>query len=841
MPGRSIVRSCVLLACYAFPLLQTAAQWRTVGNVDSYVVSGGNSVLLKAGGATVDVRILSDHIVRIRCSPPAASGQPPADFSYAVIKTAWPAAATEITDAPDTLMLTTRALRVAIVKRPLRVAVYDSTGAPLTEEHPWKGFSWTSGSRGQDGRSPVPSEVRIWHVMPPDACYYGLGEKTGPLERRGTAVTMWNSDIPAYTSATDPLYQTIPFFLSIRKGKAHGVFFDNTFWSSFDMGKESRDQYSFGAEGGELNYYVIAGPTPREVLERYSGLVGRMPLPPKWSLGYQQSRWSYAPESRVREIARGFRSHAIPCDVIYLDIDYMDGFRIFTWNRKNFPDPKRLVSDLAQDGFRIAVIMDPGIKADSSYAAYRSGLAGKHFLTYPDGRVFYGDVWPGRCAFPDFTSSAARTWWGDQMEDLVRIGVRGFWNDMNEPSVFNVPTKTVDLQVIHNDEGRFTSHARNHNIYGLEMTRASYDGAVRHNPAERPFLLTRASYAGGQRYSAAWTGDNVASWEHLELALTMSLTLGLSGQPFVGSDIGGFIGYPSGELFARWLQLGAFTPLMRGHSVINEKNKEPWEFGDSMTAINRATINLRYSMLPYLYGVMAEASATGIPAMRPLLFDYPDDPRFTNEASSFLLGPDLLIAPVLWPGSRQREVRLPNGTWYEYWSGQPVTGGKNAMVPAPLDRVPLFVREGAILPSQQVVQHTGEHPIDPLTLTVYPLRSDGTASRSYYEDDGVTFDYLKGISLRRTHTQQRNGTTLRVEIGEAEGSYTPPARSLVVAIVNVDSLPASLSVNGAMITHQVSLSGVTGAPAWTYIAGEKRVLARLPDSRTAQRIELHYE
>ena len=836
-----MLRQCIVLLLLAGPFAQTDAQWQTIGNVDSYVVRGGNAIQLKASGAMVDVRVLSDHLVRIRCLPELPSGQLPPDHSRAVVTTDWPMPRAEITDAADALTLSTPALRVVVSKRPMRITVYDSTGTPIIQEHPQKGISWIPGVLQPGGKSKAPREVRVWHVMPADARYYGFGEKTGPFERRNTSMTMWNSDIPAYTAATDPLYQTIPFFLSIRNGRAHGVFFDNTYWSSFDMGKESRDQYSFGAEDGEMNYYVIAGPSPQAVIGRFTGLVGRMPLPPRWSLGYQQCRWSYAPEARVREIAQGFRSRAIPCDVIYLDIDYMEGYRVFTWNSTKFPDPRRLVSDLAADGFRTAVIMDPGIKADSSYAGYRSGLAGKHFLTYPDGRIFFGDVWPGRCAFPDFTSPSARRWWGDQMEDLIRTGVRGFWNDMNEPSVFNVPTKTVELQVIHHDDGLFTTHAKNHNIYGLEMTRASYEGAVRHNPAERPFLLTRASYAGGQRYSAAWTGDNVSSWEHLELALTMCLNLGLSGQPFVGSDIGGFIGYPSGELFARWLQLGAFTPLMRAHSVINEKNKEPWEFGDTITAINRQTVNLRYTLLPYIYNVMAEASATGLPAMRPLLLEYPDDPRFALESSSFLFGSDLLVAPVLWPGVRQREVRFPAGAWYDYWTGRPVAGGINGTVQAPLDRIPLYAKEGAILPSQQVVQHTGQQPIDPLTLTVFPPQSNGTASRSYYEDDGLSFDYLKGVTFRRTHTQQRIGSALIVDIGAAEGSYTPPSRSLVLAIVDVEKAPLSVHVNGAMITQQVSSTDTTTRPAWSYNAGEQRVLVRCADSRLAQRIELRYE
>ncbi len=823
-----------------------AGQWQTIGNADLSAAQGRSAATLTASGATLAINVLADDLVRIHLTPPAARGQksPAPSPSWAVVKTDWPPVRAEIADAPDALTITTAALQIRVGKKPVRIAFYDRSGTLLNADHPLKGMAWMSRMRPdslRDAPGTAGAEVRVWKSNPPDARYFGLGEKAGSFVQGGKSLTMWNADIPAYTEATDPLYQTIPFFMGIRAGRAYGIFFDNTYWSNFDMGKESRDQYSFGAEGGDLDYYFFAGPTPKSILTRFTELVGRMPLPPLWSLGYQQCRWSYSPESRVREIARGFRENNIPCDVLYLDIDYMDGFRIFTWNPSAFPDPRRLVSDLSAQGFRVAVIMDPGIKTDSMYAAYRSGLAADAFLKYPDGRIFMGDVWPGRCAFPDFTSDAARRWWGDRMSDLVDVGVRGYWNDMNEPSVFNTPTKTVDLTVLHNDRGLWTRHAKNHNIYGMQMTRATYEGLLRHNPSERPFVLTRASYAGGWRYSSSWTGDNVASWEHLRMALSMCLTLSLSGQPFVGADIGGFIGYPSGELFARWLQLGAFTPLMRAHSVINEKNKEPWEYGPQYTDINRSTIALRYRLLPYIYNVMAEASVTGIPAMRALMLEYPGDPRFAESAQEFLLGNDLLIAPVLWPDARQRDVSLPSGTWYDFYSGAGISGGASMRAEAPLDRIPVFVRAGAIVPSQQEMQYTHQYAIDPLTLTVYPLTSDGSLATQYYEDDGTTFDYLKGVVLRRTHTQQRAGNSLAVEISPAEGSFRPAPRGLLIKFVDIAREPLAVMANGTPLSKSDSLTGTVRSNTWTYDATTRTVSARSQDSWTGQRFELRYE
>jgi alpha-glucosidase len=822
------------------------AQWQTIGNADITTTHGRSTVSLKASGATLEVTVLADDLVRVHLTPPSAPGQKPPQpvRSWSVIKTEWPAVRAEIADAPDVLTMSTPALQVRISKKPVRIAFYDRSGTLLNEDHPQKGMGWVLRTRPdslRDAPGTAGAEVRVWKSSPQGETYCGLGEKAGDFPRRQKNFTMWNADIPAYDAGTDPLYQTIPFFLGILKGRAYGIFFDNTYWSNFDMGKESRDQYSFGAEGGELDYYFFAGPAPKAILSRFTELVGRMPLPPLWSLGYQQSRWSYHPESRVREIASGFRTNRIPCDVIYLDIDYMDGYRVFTWNPKEFPDPKRLVSDLASQGFRVAVIMDPGIKTDTMYAAYRSGLSGDCFVKYPDGRIFMGDVWPGRCAFPDFTSDNARHWWGEQMSGLIDVGVRGWWNDMNEPSVFNVPTKTMDLTVLHNDGGLWTRHAKNHNIYGMQMTRATYEGSLRLNPSERPFVLTRASYAGGWRYTASWTGDNVASWEHLRMALSMCLGLSISGQPFVGSDIGGFIGYPSGELFARWLQLGVFTPLMRAHSVINEKNKEPWEFGAEFTDINRSTIALRYQLLPYIYNVMAEASNTGIPAMRPLVLEFPEDPRFGGAEDEFVFGSDLLVAPVLSPGAQKREVAFPAGTWYDFQTGQKFAGGSNNTIDAPLQKLPFFARAGAIIPGQQVMQYTQQEAIDPLTLNVFPITSDGTVTTHYYEDDGRSYDYLKGTVLRRTHTQQRAGNTLAVEIGPAEGTYRPPTRHLVLRVVDVEKLPVAVIANGTPLSKVETSQETLPAGSWKYDPTTHTITARTDDRMTGQRFELRYE
>jgi alpha-glucosidase len=805
---RNITRA---ILCGLFVFFTARAQWQSIGELDSYKAEKGG-LTIKSGATVVRVIALAPDLVRIRV---AREGIFLPDQSWAVVKNDWGNTAVEVQESSEALTLKTGEMVVHVNKKPLRFSFLDRDGTVLNRDDKERGISWS-------GKS-----VRVWKSMPQSEEYYGLGEKAGALDRKYKHVTMWNSDIPAYKADTDPLYQSIPFFYGINRGKAYGIFFDNSYWSSFDMGKELPDRYSFGALDGEMNYYFFAGPTPRRILERFTELVGRMPLPPKWSLGYQQCRWSYYPESRVRKLAEDFRAKRIPCDVIYLDIDYMEGYRIFTWSKKNFPDPKKMIADLSVNGFKIVTIVDPGIKVDSSYMAFRTGSAGDHFLKYPDGRLYTGKVWPGVCAFPDFSSATARDWWGKNFDALTSVGVRGFWNDMNEPSVFDVPTKTVDLDVIHDDNGLKTPHAKNHNLYGLQMTKATYEGVKALKPAERPFVLTRASYAGGQRFSAAWTGDNISSWEHLEMAVPMMLGLSISGQPFVGTDIGGFVDSPDGELYARWLQLGVFSPLMRTHTAWDTKDQEPWSYGSEFEAINKKTIELRYKLLPYLYCAMHEASRSGIPPLRPLVFDYPEDGNYTFNSTEFMFGDGLLIAPVLWPGVRNRSITLPKGEWYDYWTGKRYRGGTRIEVEAPMDKIPMFAKAGAVIPTQQVLQFSDQSPIDPLTYTVFMADS---AQSEYYEDDGRSFDYEKGVFAKRTIRLTHINGKPQLTIGEVSGSYRYPDRSVVVQLVGVDDQPSMVRISGEALPRVVALdSGVKG---WRYDAVAKCVWMKMPDVRS---------
>ncbi|MCA1649432.1 MAG: DUF5110 domain-containing protein, partial [Acidobacteria bacterium] len=505
------------------------------------------------------------------------------------------------------------------------------------------------------------------------------------------------------------------------------------------------------------------------------------------ALGYHQCRYSYYPDSRVRFVAHNFRERRIPADVIWLDIHYQDGYNPFTWDAERFPDPPGLIADLRRLGLRTVPIVDPHPKKQPGWAPYDSGLAGGHLVKNPDGSVYEAPVWPsqaeknpGASVFPDFSKPAAREWWGGLYAPLLKAGVAGIWNDMNEPAVFDTASGTMPLTVRHDNEGQPTDHREIHNVYGLLMTRATYEGLLRLQPNSRPFILSRASFAGGQRYSALWPGDNVSDWSHLRGSISTLMGMGLSGMSFVGSDIGGFAETPSAELYTRWLQAGVFYPFMRSHSALGTPDQEPWSFGTVHEALNRRAIELRYELLPYIYNVMREASLTGVPAMRAMLLEFPDDPNTYGMEDQFMFGSDLLVAPVLREGLAEREVYLPKGDWFDFWTGARHQGGTRIRVPVTLASIPIFVRAGAALFTQPVVQHTGEMPGRPLHLKIYP---GPQRVATIYEDDGETLDYTRGGSTERQVTiAAADRARQSVDIAPPSGSYRPAARSLIISM-----------------------------------------------------------
>ena len=623
--------------------------------------------------------------------------------------------------------------------------------------------------------------------------FYGLGEKTLPFNKYGSRCTMWNTDYPAYPVKFDPLYESIPFLLKSDPRGAYGLFFDNTSRATFDIGTTDSDRIIYTARKGSFELYILPGKNPAEVVSRFADLTGKMHMPPVWALGYQQSRWSYYPESRVLQLARDFRENKIPCDVIYLDINYMDGYRCFTWSPKDFPTPNEMLDTLHRLGFKVVTIIDPGIKDDPGYRVYDTGFKEDIFVKKPDGDFFTGTVWPGNCVFPDFFSKKAREWWGSQYKYLLDSGVDGFWNDMNEPSVFNSPNKTFDPDVIHRiDEGENVegvaqsvteTHAAVHNAYGMQMVRGTREGLLKLEPNKRPLVLTRANYAGGQRYAAMWTGDNFASFAHLRLALTMFLNIGLSGQPFMGSDVGGFIGNPSGELFTRWLELGLFSPFYRTHSVIDSKPREPWAFGEPYTSLNREIINRRYELLPQIYTAFRNAHRTGLPILRPLFLIYPNDPATYNIADEFIFGNDLLVAPVLDSGAVKRSVYFPAGKWLSFDGTESYAAGKHE-VDAPLGTTPVFVKDGSVIFTQSLIQSTTEQA-DTLFLRLY---GDKSGSGNAYFDDGTSMEFKNGnyLDLSVSFSPDEKDEVLKFTM---KGDYVPGYTYIAIEMPFTGKLP----------------------------------------------------
>jgi len=614
--------------------------------------------------------------------------------------------------------------------------------------------------------------------------FYGFGQKTGYLDKRGEKMSMWNTDVFApHNPSTDELYQSIPYFLATREGKAYGIFVDNTSKTIFDL-QSSTTRYAFSVEEQQLDYYVFVGPTPKDVLKQYTTLIGTMPLPPKWALGYHQSRYSYKSEEEVRELVRTFKEKSIPLDAVYLDIHYMDGYRVFTFNKNRFPHPEQMVKDLREVGVRIVPIVDPGVKRDVEYAIYKEGMSKHYFCQYIDGEVYHGDVWPGSSAFPDFTNRDVRLWWGKRHKFYTDLGIEGIWNDMNEPSVFN-ETKTMDLSVIHENDGNPKSHRELHNVYGLMMGASTYNGLKQTLDNKRPFVLTRAGYAGVQRYATVWTGDNRSFWEHLQMTLPMCMNLGISGVAFSGPDVGGFSNDSNGELLTRWTQVGMFTPYFRNHSVLESIHQEPWSFGEEYEQIIKRYIEERYVWMPYLYILFKEASETGMPVMRPLFLEYPHDARTNNINDQFMIGSDVVVTPILTPSTTHRSIYLPEGRWVDYWTGKQFNGGQYHLIHAELDTLPIFIKEGAIIPLARTKSSTAIKDKE-LLIHIYP-KDNNTTTFTYYEDDGESFDYQVGKYYECDITVITNDAGIDVQLTNKHQQYQPEWQEVTYVIHGVDA------------------------------------------------------
>jgi alpha-glucosidase len=704
------------------------------------------------------------------------------EFSYSVVgSSSTPKVA--ISDDRDTINFRTEAIILLLNKEDSSLCFKNQEGVIINEDEKGLSTSW------------IGEQVTCYKKMQEGERFVGLGEKTGSLDRRGSGYQNWTTDSYGYHAGQDPLYCSTPFYIGIHSGLVYGIFFDNSHKTFFNFGASNNRFSSFSADAGEMNYYFISGSTVAEVIQSYTFLTGTIELPPLWSLGYQQCRYSYYPDKEVNSLARTFIEKDIPADTIVLDIHYMDKYKIFTWDKDNFADPKAMLAELRSQGFHVVVMCDPGIKIEEGYLPYDEGVTKDVFIKYPDGSNYSGQVWPGWCHFPDFTNPAARQWWGDQFKQYTDLGIEGFWNDMNEIATWG---QMLPENMIFDFEGYKATTRRGRNLFGFLMARSTYEGAKKNLHGKRPFNLTRSGFSGVQRYGAVWTGDNVSYDEHMLLGVRIVNSMGLTGIAFAGYDIGGFVGEASTKLFARWIAIGTFSPFFRGHTMINTRDHEPWSFGEEVEQIARNFIKLRYKLLPYIYSLFHEASIAGMPIQRSLAINYTHDPKIYDHQfhNQYLFGPSILVAPV--ESTKEiTKVYLPDSDWYCFYTGIPYTGNQELFVECPIHRLPIFVKAGSILPTQLALGNTSQKS----HISITHIYFGGESTFVHYEDDGETYRHETGDYFKRKISY--NPAENKILFEQAEGNFNPFYKDLKIVLHSFPHTSATVNDKNVLLEQEM--------------------------------------
>lgn len=759
--------------------IDNSAEFSIVKNLSNF------SIELTCGSRRLKICFYDEYTVRFRYSDRDKWER---DFSYAIVKKPIDVPYTVLDHVEDVVVSLSK-FDIVIEKATLEVAIKDKKGHIISQD---KG-AYTNDLHYENGTNKIIYKKEI----PDGEHFYGLGDKPTHPDLRGKRLTIWGTDQYGYYDYTDPLYKNIPFYIGLHSYQSYGIFIDNTYKSTFDFGHHVRDVMEVIIEGGELNYYFIYGPEMIDVASRYALLTGTPEMPPLWALGYQQCKWSYFPESNVYEVTDRLRKEQIPCDVFYLDIDYMEGFRCFTWDKEKFPQPIKMIANLKEKGFKTVVIIDPGIKIDEDYHIYQQAMEKGYFCKAGEGGYISGKVWPGECYFPDFTNAEVRDWWRDLFEELIsENGIRGVWNDMNEPALFDVPNKSFPLTVRHDYDGDESSHRRAHNVYGMQMSRATYEGVKKYTYPNRPFVITRSTYSGGQRYSSAWTGDNIASWDHLIVANVQTQRLSISGFSFCGSDVGGFIDQPSPEMYVRWVALAMMHPFFRTHSSGDHGDQEPWSFGDEALALVKNFIQIRYKFLPYIYATFYEYVKYGKPMLRPIYMYDQHDYHSHYRGDEVVHGNQLLYAPIIGEGNTVKTMFFPKGNWYYYYDNTLWEGSKEHTVKVPLHESPLFVKEGSVLPHYPVMNFVGEKNIDILTLRIY--FKNGKESSFMYEDAGDGYDYTKGMCNEVFFNFESSSDKTSI-VQNRIGNFTPQYSKYNIELIGFKPIHSAL-VDGVQVT-----------------------------------------
>ena len=758
------------------------------GNCVSYTQDGRCVNFTLNDGSAIQLRLCSPSVIRIWNSPDGKFER--GNASFAVVNE-------DLQDIGDLIVneqnacyeIFTEKLRIRVNKAPFSLQIFDKYQKLLFSDHADKGHVC-------EGKRKVE-----YKTLRRDEHFFGLGEKTGKLDRRGETYKMWNSDKPCYSTVEDPLYKSIPFFMSSYR---YGIFLDNTYKTEFKFGTESRDYYSFEAPDGEMIYYFIFGKDYKEIMTQYIGLTGKPIMPPRWALGFAQCRGLLTREDLTYEIARGYRERGIPCDIIYQDIGWTQHLQDFNWRKGNYKNPRKMLADLDSMGFKVILSQDPVISQGNKAQWAEADSLGYFVKDVTTGKS-YDMPWPwgGNCGVVDFTIPEVADWWGAYQQKPLDDGAAGFWTDMGEPAWSN--EESPERLVMKHHLGM---HDEIHNVYGLTWDKVVKEQFEKRNPDKRVFQMTRAAYAGLQRYTFGWTGDSgcaddvTKGWAQMAGQIPVLLSAGLGVIPFTTTDISGYCGeiddYPAmAELFTRWIQLGAFNPLSRIHHEGNNA-VEPWLFGEETERNAKAAIELKYSLLPYIYTYAREAHELGLPIMRPMVMEFPMDTETYSLDTQFMFGEEMLVAPVVKKSARSRNLYLPEGTWIDFNDKKSEFSGEQWMtVDAPLSKIPIFVRKGSIIPRMPVMNYTREKETYPVTFEVFPAIEGESADFCLYEDDGEDLGYLRGEFLRTPVSCRTLTEGYEIEIGERDGSgYKIAGEREFIFRIYTDALPKTVTIDG---------------------------------------------
>lgn len=797
-------------------ILPCQAAVEFLGAVQNTTVAADRVDLLFEQGAVARITMLHTDVVHIRINP---AGTLSTWAHPAIDPRGLTPPGAQIFNTTEAVYLISPDMQVVVLKAPFRIVILRPDNSVLLADAPLAvGIDTTTGAIFNQKLAPTAEH------------YFGFGMRGGPISRRGRTFLMFNTDSFGYGELDDPLYISIPFYYGMHQGRAYGVLVDSPAAPFFNVDAAATGLLIFGASAGELSYYVLAGPEPARVAHAYAKLTGFTPLPPKWALGYQQSRYGYKSQTEMLTLATTFRARRIPCDALYFDLDYTDNLRLFSWHPTNFPDPVRMNAQLEAAGFKRVNIIDPMVLGNDPLW---SGLAeAGYFLLNRAGEPVINTIFTGDVSWIDFTKSALRSWYKEVLKVFLSTGVSAIWNDLNEPA------QNVMPEAIYDFDGEQRTDLQARNLYALKEVSLSAETLKELRPNERPWILSRSGYPGIQRYAANWSGDTLSSFESLRVSVQISVSMGLSGQNFFGHDIGGFYGSPSAELFLRWLQFASYTPLFRNHAVHVAAPREPWQFGAPYTEMIKQIIEQRYRLLPYTYSLFERAARDASPVLAPTVYYFPADARTYRQDTEFMWGPYLLVAPVVTEGATRRSLYLPSGSnWRDYYTDQLYAGGQEVSVSAPLQSIPVFVRAGAIIPSGPVMQYVTEPVAPQRTVDLYP---GPAGSFTLYEDDGESLAYTTGDHLYTRLSQIQRLGVRRFSIQRVAGQWQPPAQPWWLRFHAVSTMPMTVTLNGEALARtptQTRLQSVSRG--WFYNAAKATVVVKFPDASTPRNIVVY--